>query len=258
MALAGIPPWLNPPDFVGASRAGAALGLEGRGQDIQVAEAGDRLKLAYDQLEAQEKRDAVQEAAKLALAHATLQMKKDQMTALDRYRQQNIEAQNLRAQDRLSLSAQRLEDLNKYRSDTEALRRELAGKEPTGTFPLDPNNPFGPKVTGQLSRPEIAPLYQAATAVKPAAPEPASAPGPSLTDYVRAAANLGGFGLGGRLLSQSPAAGTTNAPALAPTAGQPLVTPKGVRVKSKDGKFGYVPPDQVEDALTEGYTLAPN
>jgi len=46
-------------------------------------------------------------------------------------------------------------------------------------------------------------------------------------------------------------------PAATPT-GQPVAAaPAGVRVKSPDGKFGFIPADQVQAALAQGYVAAP-
>ena len=75
MALGSIPPWLQPQDFVGAARSGAGLGLQRRGQDIEQAQATDRLTLAYNQLQAQEDRAAEQAQQKMQIASMALEQR---------------------------------------------------------------------------------------------------------------------------------------------------------------------------------------
>jgi hypothetical protein len=109
------------------------------------------------------------------------------------------------------------------------------GKQPTVTVPLDPNNPFGPKISGPLNDPEIAKRYAAINATVNAPPQPSQ-----------------GFSLmhpstwfGGTPAAATPAAGVSGAqgstavsgsPDAAPVA-QPAPTqyPEGAILKHKDG-----------------------
>lgn len=124
MALAGLPPWLNisPDTFLSAIRSGAGVGAQIREQDIQQAEAGDRLRLAYAQLASQEQRSAEQTQAKLELAHATLSARERQMDLMAQFRQQALDQ-----------AQQRASDLNDYRSNMLGQRQaELASREQSG------------------------------------------------------------------------------------------------------------------------------
>lgn len=119
--LTGIPPWLQPHDFIGAARSGASLGLQARGQDIENQQAADRLQLAYDQLASQERRESEAAKQKQNLAAATLALRGQQMDMLNEYRQNS-----------LGLREQRGDALDEYRKERLAaegksldLRKEL-------------------------------------------------------------------------------------------------------------------------------------
>jgi hypothetical protein len=104
----GLPPWLRGPDVLGAMQAGAHVGLQGRAQDIQQAEAADRLRLAYDQLAKQEEQNMI-----LAQQHG------DAAAALRQYRQGLLAHQ--KAQD---TAANRRADISEKRMEaTDALRQ---------------------------------------------------------------------------------------------------------------------------------------
>lgn len=76
MALgASLPPWLTPPNFLGAMEAGASTGLRARQQDIEEYQAADRLKLAYDQLAKQERVASMQALAKQKQGEAALALR---------------------------------------------------------------------------------------------------------------------------------------------------------------------------------------
>jgi hypothetical protein len=86
-----VAPWLIPPDFLGAVRSGASTGLSLRGQDIQAGEAQDRLGLAYAQMQqnAQQHADAVRQEEENAKAAQAL--RSAQATALQSYRQSELD-----------------------------------------------------------------------------------------------------------------------------------------------------------------------
>ncbi len=100
MALA---PWLVPPNFLDAIRSGAGTGLQARGedlrqreQDIQQAQAADRLQLAYDTLAQQERVRSKEAAEKLALAKATLALRGSQADLLNQYRMKMLQDREAR------------------------------------------------------------------------------------------------------------------------------------------------------------------
>lgn len=192
MALAPIAPWTIPPDFLGAARAGASLGLEQRGQDIAQGEAADRLKLAYDQLASEEATRARESAAKLDLAHSALALRGQQMAGLQDYREKQIAD----AQQRMgALADYRDKKLQQATAAAELRKRnihfapngevlqlqddgtvkqlreptEKPAKGPTLSLPMDPANPFGAKLTGPLSDPEMAARFKTLSD-SPAAP----------------------------------------------------------------------------------------
>lgn len=83
----GAPSWVNPPNFLEAIRAGASTGLSLRQQDTQERDTADRLRLAYDQLQSQERRAAQAAQMKLELQQQNLGMKAQQLASQDQYRQ---------------------------------------------------------------------------------------------------------------------------------------------------------------------------
>lgn len=110
MAIDTVPPWLrvDPSDFVKAGQMGAESGIAARRQYASEVEAGDRLRLAYDTLASQERRESERVAAQQELAGMRLEMqeaamalREQQASALNAYRQQQIE----NAQDALNLRA---------------------------------------------------------------------------------------------------------------------------------------------------------
>lgn len=65
-----IPPWLQPPNFLGAMEGGARLGIASRAQDIEQQSAADRLRLAYDQIAKQEQMANIRAQQQLKLGEA--------------------------------------------------------------------------------------------------------------------------------------------------------------------------------------------
>lgn len=108
-----IAPWLTPPNFLGAMEAGASTGLRVRAQAAQEQEAGDRLRLAYDQLAEQERRSAAEMASRHQLASASLALRAQQSDALNAYRQGQLQARaesdqlHRETQDRLASQFER-------------------------------------------------------------------------------------------------------------------------------------------------------
>lgn len=135
-----IPPWLHitPETFTSAMRAGAGLGAELRGQDIQqrgqdlaASEAHDRLSLAYAQLQSQEERQAEAMQAKMALAHATLTARQEQMDLMNAFRERDMqrkeEAAKMLDESRtksLAVSADHYRDMMKAKEDNLALQQK--------------------------------------------------------------------------------------------------------------------------------------
>lgn len=110
MALAGIPPWLAPQDFVGSARSGAQLGLQRRGQDIERQEAASRLQLAYDQLAAQEQRQSEIAQNRLQLAEMALEQKRAQVESAMAFREQGLAAKTAQDQLMATMRARELEN----------------------------------------------------------------------------------------------------------------------------------------------------
>lgn len=109
MALAGVPPWLVPPNFLGASEAGAQMGLGIRRQAEAETEAADRLRLAYDQLASQEQRANEQ-------ARATMALRAQQLSAMEAYHRDQL--------------AQRAETEKRQRENMDRLAEQFqAGQE---------------------------------------------------------------------------------------------------------------------------------
>lgn len=89
-----IAPWLHPINFIEAASAGAQAGIHSRAVDNEAIQAGDRLRLAYDQLNANEQREQEAEANKMELAKASMALRSQQMDALEQYRQDQTQARN--------------------------------------------------------------------------------------------------------------------------------------------------------------------
>lgn len=111
----GIAPWTVPPDYIGAMRAGAGIGLERARIDAGSTEAADRLKLAYSQLAAQEDRAAElaaqrQQHAAEALKHQSdmFQFQKQKDAEMQQYRQQEEERKNTALQELVGYRSTRL------------------------------------------------------------------------------------------------------------------------------------------------------
>jgi hypothetical protein len=98
-----LPPWLTPPDFIGAMRSGASLGLQARGQDradeaqaFEEQSSADRLKLAYDQLAKQERVASMQAMQKLQLGEAANALRAAHEQALgEHYKEMQAKAQKM-------------------------------------------------------------------------------------------------------------------------------------------------------------------
>jgi hypothetical protein len=114
VALGTIPPWLDitPETFLGAAKAGAQIGTQRRKQDLDTQDAADRLRLAYDSLASQERRASESEQMKLELAKNAQQLRQSQMDAV-----------NLRAQERLQQQQQMGNQQAQFHAQTLALRQ---------------------------------------------------------------------------------------------------------------------------------------
>src|SRR4051812_3352509 len=89
-----IAPWLIPPDFIGAARAGAAAGLQ-RSQIASGAnEAAGRLGLGYAQLAQESANAANRAAAEREQASAALALRRDDSLAERLYRGTKLEQEN--------------------------------------------------------------------------------------------------------------------------------------------------------------------
>lgn len=178
MALA---PWNTPPNFLGAMQAGASLGAQLRGQDIARSEAADRLSLAYNQLAAEEQQRNESAQMRMQMAREAEAYKQNQLNMLQQWHQAQVENQ------RQAIDVQRrklAEPSIHFGTEGEVLKydptsgtvtemqkpREKAPKQPTVRVPMDPNNPFGPTMTGAYDDPEV--QKRLTEAMKPPTPLP--------------------------------------------------------------------------------------
>lgn len=126
--MATIAPWLVPPNYIGAMTAGAQTGLAARRQVAAEQEAGDRLRLAYDQLAASERRAHEAQLSRERMTQATMALRASQMEGLDRYRQGMLAARaeddRLRAENMQRLAGQ----FETRREDTAAYRQALQSR----------------------------------------------------------------------------------------------------------------------------------
>lgn len=164
MALDTIPPWLRvePSDFVRAGQMGAEAGLAARRQYSSEVEAGDRLRLAYDTLASQERRESERVAAQQELAamkldmqiqqqEAALALREQQAAALNAYRNARLdqydiaEGRKLAAAEsledyrtkRLGLQVQRQADLAKKAEDLRQWRESVEARKMAELSPMD-------------------------------------------------------------------------------------------------------------------------
>lgn len=233
--MATVAPWLIPPDFVGAMRAGAQLGLEQRQQDIAQSEAADRLRLAYDQLASEEQQRARETQSRMDLAKASLALRGQQMDATQAYRAGLLENAQKRMQDLADYRDKEMAqkqainemarrnihfgpngEVLKYDPETNQVKELRPGNKKanvTGEFPVDPNNPFGAKVRGSLEElqqqfPDRFSALTAGTNAPPAAVPDQSA-GFSLLHPSTWSSLLGGGSPAAPAAAPSPAAPTT-------------------------------------------------
>lgn len=172
--MAQIAPWLQTPDYIGAMRAGAGIGLERARIDTGSAEAADRLKLAYSQLAAQEDRAAElaaqrQQHAAEALKHQSdmFQFQKQKDAEMQQYRQQEEERKNTALQELVGYRNSRLGQIDTGQSETarhhgvtESISSEKAkamidrGAAEPVTFPEFPGMTFIKQPSGTILKVE--------------------------------------------------------------------------------------------------------
>ena len=235
-----LAPWNIPPNFLGAIQAGAGAGLAARRADLEEQSSGDRLQLAYNQLAEEERQRNEAAQARMQMATAANALRASQIDMLSRYHQGQLQNQQAgeaqRAQIAQQTLAQKLALANRptvhFGTEGEVIQRDPVTGEltdvkppraklsrmPSVRVPVDPANLDKGTITGSLDDPEIARRLR---------PAPAAAPTPGLLD---------------RLFGRGKAA----APAAA----------KRVTVISPDGKRGTIPADQLDDAVSAGYTEA--
>ena len=158
------PPWLDvkPSDFVRAGQMGAEAGIAARRQYSSEVEAGDRLRLAYDTLASQERRESERVAAQQELAAMKLDMQMQQQDAAMALREQQAAALNAyrdarlgqydvaegRRQDAaasledyraksLDLKVQRQADLAKKAEDLRQWRESVEARKMAEMSPID-------------------------------------------------------------------------------------------------------------------------
>lgn len=119
--MAQIAPWLYPKNFVEAMNAGAQAGLAVRRATDEEQQAGDRLRLAYDQLASQEKRESEAARSKLELAHAAMALRARQADAMEAYHQNQIAARN-----------EALKQQQQYQNSALALRQQAMDERKSG------------------------------------------------------------------------------------------------------------------------------
>lgn len=178
-----LPPWIYPQSPLQAIEAGANVGLQLRGQDIAQSEAGDRLKLAYAQLSQEENARNQAAKARMEMANATMALKSQQLTLLDKYRQQRVAEQQAALEQQKDIATMRLRPRLHFGTDGEVLAEQPDGSisqvrpprtkpvTDTITEPVNPDQPFGAKVTRKVTPEEAAARLKA---VQTATPPPAS------------------------------------------------------------------------------------
>lgn len=210
--------------------AGASAGLQARGQDIAQSEAADRLTLAYNQLASEERQRTEAAKQRMQAAQQMMAYRQQQLSLLDQYRQERLGQQAAEAQEKARI-AQEAIDIRKqpklhFGTEGQVLQelpdgsiKEVRPRDRTSTAtisePVDPNQPFGAKVTRKVSPEEAAARLKAV-------PSAATAPAPAQ-----------GRGMLNRFLdwaTGAPATGTTP-----PPAAQPAQTNEVIRM-TKDGR----------------------
>lgn len=121
MALMPIAPWIVPPSPMEALQAGSRIGLAARQEDVAETQAGDRLRLAYDQLQSQERRATEALKAHMAQQNAAMQLRAQQQQSLDTYRQGMLQsaAERLRMAEERASRALQTSDLTTTTKDGE-------------------------------------------------------------------------------------------------------------------------------------------
>jgi hypothetical protein len=256
-----LPAWVNPPNFLAAITAGTEAGSRFRAQDIEQRNAADRLALAYNQLALEEADRNEQAQRRMEMAEAANALRSRQLSMLENWHQNQAAAAQRRSDimeqyrtGQLALGNRKLDQptiahhsgevlrINPQTGQVEVMREAPSSKrEPMASIPLDPNNPFGPKMTGPISDPRIQSAMQALQAPK-AAPSASSV---SPLQRLKSLIGLGDDSGAGTVLSVSPIGamppdagpGITPATAAAPAApGAPFREGQVIRNK-KDGKL---------------------
>jgi hypothetical protein len=141
MALDDSTPWLHPPNFLGAMEGGARLGLSARGEQREETGAADRLRLAYDQLAAQEKRASELVKSRQQIASASLALRAQQASALEQYRRDQIEerrkAESDKAHHYFHNSDGTVTHLNSATGSIESLGTPRPKPTPAGSLTVD-------------------------------------------------------------------------------------------------------------------------
>lgn len=240
MAIGTIPSWLDLPNFVQAMREGAATGLAARRQDTDEAQAADKLQLAYESLAEKE--------------HAANELAQYRMT-LESDRQQ-------RAADALAQRTQAAEAIQGYReqllqSKADALNKrtvhfgpngEIVSADPAGNFTViraATKGTLDPISTTEMHE-DVKDIHDIDKKLKNVDPTSQEAVD-LMEEKYRARAKIAGYR---KQLSPADAILRPSTPAAAATP-----SPKRVKVKNKDGKIGTIPEDQLDDALSKGYSL---
>jgi hypothetical protein len=187
-------PWINAPNIPEIFRAGAGLGLEARGQDVVAQEAGQRLRLSYDTLAAEQEARRQEAAQRAQQINATLALKAGQQDAMSLFRQQQADLNQQKVLD----TERRLGDLEKGASDRllhqesqplsfdkedyskMAERINSIQKELDTLGPMTPDEDEPTRIKRAAFANEIASLHRKMAAIKnppqPAASAPVAAP----------------------------------------------------------------------------------
>lgn len=102
-----IAPWIIPPNYPQIMESGARIGLSARQQDIAESEAGDRLRLAYSQLESQERRASEMLQERRMQNQAAMALRDIQARSLQAYREGQL-AERSRSSNLREANMQRL------------------------------------------------------------------------------------------------------------------------------------------------------
>jgi hypothetical protein len=160
-----IPPWLKPPDLLGAATAGAKIATERRGQDIEqqesaarnavqsqeigqrAQEVAARMQLAQQHLDAQQQQNQVRTQLAKDKLDQDFQIANTRTAVASAYQQQRLEQQKQQVQQTGTKEVKRLADLKGYQDGL------AAGKKPLDLAQQFPDA-YNATMWGEILRPD--------------------------------------------------------------------------------------------------------